>query len=1080
MSTDLDQAREAIARCRGLRQKGAVEAVLRGEFQSRLRRIFPDADDEGWINHYGEGAEAHTKVGTKTGKAADRFIDNLVGSTTIEYEADLRNKAKRDEGYRQVREHAAGLIRAGAKDSQVRGILSDTVEWYAYDVALRAGADPASCTTDDIQLTEVESFTEASDDHQAAERLTLFLRRHLAREQSRPLIAENLSFDLGLESPAYRRNVKALTALVDAGRKSDPSISLATDLWSHFVDHLEGAGGGFRTGPYVDEIYLNILARLLSANALAGSAIISADDELQAILNGAYFRDRYQLDNLVEQDYFGWIASTAHIGGFLSVAREIQRDLYAYDFARRAEEDLFGRLMAQLARRSQRKLLGQEWTPGWLARHLAERCLDLLPEGEAPAIVDMCCGSGAILAEVIKAARDRYGYADITALHEVVTGFDIDPLAVALSKTTWVITLAAEINAAAAPVTIPVYHADSLFAVTPVSASIPMLGEGDVIDITLDGETIALPAGLVHPDYRELFDRIVDWAYDEARDSGAPALTEDDAAATLDTAAAASGVSLPAELRQAAIAAVLALANRMKELAAAGRNGIWAFILRNTYRPGLLAGQFNGLVSNPPWLAMSALADNPYREVLSRRATLYGVKPAGQSFLHLELGTTHLLHAVDRYLAPGAAVACLVPGTIFNGTHHERFRQRAYLTSARPVPFCVSEVWQVAPGTFKYPGAALIGHKETDAGGTDTPQHGFVARQDGPEVADFSMRKIGTTRTAWVLEKGGMPAAPAGSEEVSQQGADIMPRGAVCVEILNSAGKEYRVNTPTRDTTWGFTVKQVKELAGERFPGHVAPSFIHRMAQSENLLPFVLGDDRAPVAIPASRDAAGTWQIYEPAEIRRMGFTNTARRFTAINARLASVGAGNTLEYRINVRNKLSNQQFGHAGCLVLSGAGGKHICAACLPLTEADELVIDQTLYWQVVPDEDEAWFRTGVLNSSALTEAILPFNPEGDFGPRHIHTLPYRLMPAFDPSNEDHQRIAKLACQLAAIAAATVAGDGYLGDPNRALTRRRSKLREALAGTDEKKELETLCAALLGTSAPEGEPDAAGMDGA
>lgn len=1081
MSANIEQAREALIRCRGLREKGAVEAVVRGEFQSRLRSIFPGKDDERWINHYGEGAEAHTKVGTKTGRAADRFIDNLVGSTTIEYEADLRIKAKRDEGYNQVKEHAAGLIRAGAKDSQVRGILSDTVEWYAYDVALRPGADPASCTTEDIQLSEVETFTEASDDDQAAERLTLFLRRHLAREQSRPLIAENLSFDLGLESPAYRRNVTALTALVEAGRKSNPSIALATDLWSHFVDHLEGAGGAFRTGPYVDEVYLNILARLLSANALAGSAIVSADDELQAMLNGAYFRDRYQLDNLVEQDYFGWISSPTHIGGFLPVAREIQRDLYAYNFSRRAEEDLFGRLMAQLARRSQRKLLGQEWTPGWLSRHLAERCLDLLPAGEAPAIVDMCCGSGAILAEVIKAARDRYGYADITALHEVVTGFDIDPLAVALSKTTWVITLAAEINAAAAPVTIPVYHADSLFAVTPVSASIPMLGEGDTIDITLDGETIKLPAGLVHPDYRELFDRIVDWAYDEARDTGAPALTEDDATATLDTAAASSGVSLPAELRQAAIAAVLALANRMKELAAAGRNGIWAFILRNTYRPGLLAGQFNGLVSNPPWMAMSALADNPYREVLSRRATLYGVKPAGQSFLHLELGTTHLLHAVDRYLKPGAAVACLVPGTIFNGTHHERFRQRAYLTSARPVPFCVSEVWQVAPGTFKYPGAALIGHKEAGPGAANKPpQHGFVARQDGPEAADFSIRKIGTTRTAWVLEKGGMPAAPAGSEEVSQQGADIMPRGAVCLEILNNTGSEYRVDTPTRDTTWGFTVKQVKELAGERFPGHVAPRFIHLMAQSENLLPFMLGDDRAPVAIPASRDAAGAWQIYEPAEIRRMGLTNTARRFTAINTRLASVGAGNTLEYRINVRNKLTNQQFGDAGCLVLSGAGGKHICAACLPLTEADELVIDQTLYWQVVPDEDEAWFRTGVLNSSALTEAILPFNPEGDFGPRHIHTLPYRLMPAFDSANEDHQRIAELARQLAAIAAAAKAGDAYLGDPNRSLPVRRRKMREALAATDEMKELGKLCAALLGTSAPEDEPEAAGTDDA
>lgn len=1072
MSASVEQARETLIRCRGLREKAKAEAVVRGEFQSRLRSIFPSKDDELWINLYAEGTEARTRIGTETGRVANRFVDNLVGSTTIEYEADLRIKAKRDEGYNQVKEHAAGLIRDGAKDSQIRGILSDTVEWYAYDVTLSPGADPASCTTEDIQLSEVETFTEANDDYQAAERLTFFLRRHLARERSRPLIAENLSFDLGLESPAYRRNVTALTRLVEAGRKSDRSVALATDLWAHFVDHLEGAGGAFRIKPYVDEIYLNILARLLSANALAGSAIVSADDELQAILNGAYFSDHYQINNLVEQDYFGWISRPTHIGAFLHVAREIQRDLYAYDFLWRAEEDLFGRLTTQLARRSQRKLLGQEWTPGWLSRHLAERCLDLLPDGEAPAIVDMCCGSGAILAEVIKAARDRYGYADITALHEVVTGFDIDPLAVALSKTTWVITLAKEINAAAEPVTIPVYHADSLFAVTPVSASIPMLGEGDIINITLDGKTIKLPAGLVHPDYRELFDRIVDWAYDEACDTGAPELTEDDVTATLDTAALASGVSLPAHIRQAAIAAVLELVNHMKELSAAGRNGIWAFILRNTYRPGLLAGQFNGLVSNPPWLTMSALADNPYREALSDRGTLYGVKPAGQSFLHLELGTIHLLHAIDRYLKPGAAVSSLVPGTIFNGTHHEQFRQRLYLAGGRAVPFCVSEVWLVAPGTFKYPGAAVIGHKEArPCAANKPPQNGFVARQDGLEAADFSICKIGPTRTAWVLAKGNMPAAPAGIEEVSQQGADIMPRVAVCLEIPEKTGSEYRVNTPTRDTTWGFTVKQVKELAGESFPGNVAPRFIHPMAQSENLLPFLLGNDRAPVAIPASRDAAGAWKIHESFEIRRMGFANTARRFDAINTRLASVGSGNTLQQRINVRNKLTNQQFADAGCLVLSGAGGTHICAACLPLSEADELVIDQTLYWQVVPDEDEAWFRTGVLNSSELTEAILPFNPEGSFGPRHIHTLPYRLMPAFDSANEDHQRIAELARRLTAIAAAEKAGNTYLDDPNRSLPVRRRKMRAALIKTDEMKELGKLCAALLGTGAPEDE---------
>lgn len=1067
MTVDLEQARDAMVRCRRLRDEGAVEAVLRGEFQSRLRRVFPDADDGRWIDHYGEGAEALTTIGTSGGASANRFIDNLIGSTTIEYEADLRTAAKRAEGFRQVKEHAAGLVRGGVPTSQIRGILSDTVDWYAYDVDLASGIEPNTCTVDDIELIEIESFEPQADDESTAEHLALFLRRHLAREQSRPLVADNLAFDLGLESTAYRRNSEALTALVETGRSNDPSIELATELWSRFVDHLEGEGGGFRVGPYVDEIYLNVLARLLSANALAGSAIVSADDELRAILNGSYFQHQYQINNLVEQDYFGWIASPENIEGILPVAREIQRDLYAYDFSWRAEEDLFGRLMAQLARRSHRKLLGQEWTPGWLARHLAERCLDDLPEGEAPEIVDMCCGSGAILAEVIKAAKARYGYEDIGSLHSIVTGFDIDPLAVAFAKTTWVITLADEINGADEPVTIPVFHADSLFAVTPVSASVPMLGESDAIEVTLDGQTIQLPAGLVQPEHRELFDHLIDWTYDEARqpDGGMP-LTVEDAETTLDTAAGAAGVSLSAELRQLTIDALFALAVRMKELADAGRNGIWAFILRNTYRPGLLAGQFNGLVSNPPWLAMSALADNPYRDVLSRRAALYGVRPSGQSFLHLELGTTHLLHAIDRYLKTGASVACLVPGTIFNGHHHERFRQRGFLTSDRPVAFSVSEVWQVAPGTFKYPGAALIGKKAADTAEADSQiEYGSVARQEDVEEADFSIRRIGESRTAWVLEKDGLPAAPSGSEEVSQQGADIMPRGAVCIEIFSEEGNEYRVDTPVRGSLWGFTVKQAKELQGERFPGYVAPEFIYSMAQSENLLPFVLGADRAPIAIPAIRDGDGVWHIHDPTDIRRMGFTRTARRFTAINDRLASVGAGNTLEYRIDVRRKLSNQVFGASGWLIVSGAGGKHICAACLPIDEARHLVIDQTLYWQLIPDEREAWFRTGILNSAAMTEAILPFNPKGDFGPRHIHTLPYRLMPVFDVANEDHCRITELAKELETLAQGIISESDYLSDPNRALTSRRTKLRKELSQMEQVRELELLCAAALGT---------------
>jgi hypothetical protein len=420
-----------------------------------------------------------------------------------------------------------------------------------------------------------------------------------------------------------------------------------------------------------------------------------------------------------------------------------------------------------------------------------------------------------------------------------------------------------------------------------------------------------------------------------------------------------------------------------------------------------------------------------------------------------------------QHIQPDASVACLVPGTIFSGYHHEPFRARAFLTSKRPVALQISEVWQVAPGTFKYPGAAVIGHKRATVAKLKTkPIAGCFARQTGLEEADFSVRKIGTVRTAWVLEKEGLPIAHGGMTEMPQQGADLMPRTAVCIEILSAKGSERRVDTPRPGSPWSFTVKAAKELKNARFPGHIAPRFIYHIAQSENLLPFMLGNHSAPIAIPADRNNNGVWQIHDETGIRQSGFTETARRFRSINGRLKKVGQGKSLQQRINERGKLSKQVFGKHGHLIIAGAGGKHICAACLPLHDARDLIIDQTLYWKVIPSENEAWFCVGMLNSHAMTEAIMPFNPKGSFGERHIHSLPYRLMPAFDPSNEDHLKIAQLAKQAAALAHAIVAADDYLNDPNRALTRRRSKLRKILLETEPVRSLEVLCAAVLGTT--------------
>ncbi len=119
------------------------------------------------------------------------------------------------------------------------------------------------------------------------------------------------------------------------------------------------------------------------------------------------------------------------------------------------------------------------------------------------------------------------------------------------------------------------------------------------------------------------------------------------------------------------------LLTALEKLQRAGRNGIWAFVLRNSYRPGLL-GKFNGLVSNPPWLALSKIAENPYTDVLKKKAGDYSIKPPGPSHLHIEMATIFLLHAVNRYLIEGAAVGCVLPASITSAHHHNPFRAASY------------------------------------------------------------------------------------------------------------------------------------------------------------------------------------------------------------------------------------------------------------------------------------------------------------------------------------------------------------------------------------------------------------------
>jgi len=1010
----------------GLMGEGKAEDVLRHALSAKLPLMFPE--QPWWVSAHVTGTEAPVKF-HELGARKRGFVDVLVGATVIEYERDLSAMGAFDHGLYQVKQYCSSQLNAGTPPDLLVGVLSDTVRWNAFkvdvveDLSTLRGA--TSYGPEHIEMRLIESCDLSAAGDVEAKKLGDFLVRHLGREGGRLLAAFTLAKDLGFESPFCQAHLMPINALVDAAFKADPTYSkLITKLWTDFVSYLGGetAGGEFDMKSYVGELYILTLAKLICANVLSGKAMMSDGAELHAILDGDFFK-ALGLPNLVEYDYFGWLNASPYVTDLIQVARDIQEDLRAYDFKSSPAEDLFGTLMAQLAARSQRLLLGQEWTPAWLSAKLVGLALSKLPRGQQPRFLDMCCGSGAMVVETVKGAQARLlasglkpgdpaAIGDLTA---AITAFDIDPLAVMLAKVGWVL-VSKEWLVPGHEAQIPVYHADSLFANTPVTKAFGATGE-EQRKLLLDTEEVQLPEFLIESERQSLFDALLSRGYEMAMSSAASpktTLTDYDIEVMVDAVVADSGSALTADEMASALHFTGKLLRALEILQRAGRNGIWAFVLKNSFRPALVAGRFNGVVTNPPWLALSKIGSNPYRDALKDKASKYGIKAPRASHLHVEIATIFLLHAIDRYLTPDAVVACILPDTVLNGSHHEPFRTAGYLTANRPVAFDPIEIWKVATQTFKNEAIVLFGHKRQPK---DKP-----ARFAGREVArssetraDFHVVSSGGV-TAWTTSP---PAAAAVAVKAKEslgpyfrQGADVMPRGL----IFHSAKKVDAAWNLAAVTTGGplyyLRAKAKKHGDFKINATGVSDNVMFDVLISQHLAPWELSAG-AKGLLPFQRGAKG-WEARSGPNIAALGAATSGAINRLLNA------AGETTDQffeRVETdRKKLTVQEWGSGDFVVFASAGGKLPCSAYV---RGDQIpcaktIIDQTLYWGAFSSEDEAIYITALINSPAVIDVIVAHQPRGAFGERHIHKLAFDRTPVFNPKNPKHLAAVKASKDL------------------------------------------------------------------
>ena len=401
-----EQLRDFVTQAQAMIDAEAVEDRIRHFLSSRLDRIFPDYP--WWVQAHIQGTEERVHFAAQRGNRCG-FVDAVVGKTAIEYEKDLTVQGIFSEGYHQVREYSAALCNLGIPENEVLGVLSDTVRWYGYRVHIVGEPQKDRLLgPDDVELEQISFVDLSVGTDEEFTRFEHFIDQFMAREEARFLTANTLAADFGVNGSFYRAYIGVFSDLVQTAMAERPDYAeLIKQAWQNFIAYL-GASDyeAFSTQTYVSEFYLVTVAKILCANILAGRALLSSDGEIKAILSGEYF-SRQNIYNFVDFDYFGWLNDTPYVDGIVSCVRELQNRLRAYDFSRIGEQDIFGHLLAQLANREHRLMLGQEFTPHWIARDIVQYNMEKLGD-EAPRIMDMCCGSGVFLIEAIRAVREKY------------------------------------------------------------------------------------------------------------------------------------------------------------------------------------------------------------------------------------------------------------------------------------------------------------------------------------------------------------------------------------------------------------------------------------------------------------------------------------------------------------------------------------------------------------------------------------------------------------------------------------------------------------------------------------------------
>jgi len=1010
------------------------ESAKRHRFSALLGELFPGNKI---LIHFASGVEKIIKIespsGTKKGRA-DAYFGNLI----IEFEKLLSRTLT--EANEQLQEYIAGAWQKDPSNARsYLAIASDGVEWYIYRpwIPLGKKIEKENIELDLLRIIKISEDTLGD--------FWLWLTSILFREQQLEPTGDRFRVDFGATSPLYREGIVALRKAWTAV-SGESEANLAFETWQKYLTVTYGslpepatAQLDPETGTVISPLenlflrhtYLVCLSQLMVWAMLSGGKTTGTFKQVaQDTLSGKFFKSK-RIANLVDEDFFHWIRRSNAENILIPTWERILSHLIDYDLKLLGEDVLKG-IYQELIDPKDRHDLGEYYTPDWLCERVVE---ELLPKAPMKPVLDPSCGSGGFLrASIAHYLKHNSHGTENTILREIianVVGIDIHPVAVTISKATYILALGKLISSARNPIHIPVYLADSLFLPREIEADLYQKFSG--IEISFgpkrDQKRIVLPEILIH--HPELFDEAITTSANIAADMARGAKETPKSLQNALVRVAPNIANL--QERDRIFEALWSFVVGLSELIIIKQDSIWSFIILNSYRPAMLKYKFDYILGNPPWLSYRFVSDPEYQNEIKERAVKhYRIAPKSQKlYTQMELATLFLAHSMATFATTKAKLGFVMPRSVLNGDHHVNLIERKYSPNAR---FKLTQYWDLKGVTplFNVPSCVLFASYSMTPGNVKESlkvlewkgklQERDVSWRIASKALSFE-KKTGNViylgkRSALSTGSGQDEKSISGSYQKSfRQGATIVPRNFYFVEI-GSSPDDYDPDALYWVKTDPIQKKQAKETYKEvEFSGMIEGRFLFNTAISRHVVPFgVLAP--AVVALPIITKSNGSVTVITSTDMMRDGF----REFGSWMKQAEDIwhlkrekkSSKQTVYDRLDYQKELTLQNV-NSQHLVLYNHSGTNLAASYFDRTSTRyPFIVDVKLYWAAFDTREEADYLTAILNAEIINLKIKPFQSLGLQGERDIHKKVLELpIPPFDKENEIHKTLAKLSKQ-------------------------------------------------------------------